>query len=67
MFLGIAIIEDPISWLTWMTVFRIAVGAGFLAVLCAGLYRFNALILTGLGMVMLTNLLTLYILMGILS
>lgn len=58
---------DPIAFLTWMTVFRMAIGLGLGGVMIASLYKFRKAILTALGFVMLTNLISLYILLAVLT
>lgn len=51
----------------WLTVLKIVVGIGMFGVLVGSLYRFHASILTIMGILLVSNLLCLYIIMGMLS
>jgi hypothetical protein len=58
---------DPISALWWLTILKIVIGLGMFGVLVGSLYRFKKGILTVMGLLLISNLLCLYLIMGLIS
>jgi threonine/homoserine/homoserine lactone efflux protein len=58
---------DPISALWWLTILKIVIGLGMFGVLVGSLYRFKKGILTVMGLLLISNLLCLYVIMGLIS
>lgn len=56
---------DPASILFWITIGKIVVGCGLLSVLVGAVYKFRSVIFTIMGFMLLSNLLCLYLIMGL--
>jgi hypothetical protein len=60
-------ITDILETLWWITVLKIVIGAGLGVVLIGSLYKFRKGIMTVFGLLLLSNLLTLYFIMILMS
>jgi hypothetical protein len=54
---------EALQTIYWMSILKIFIGAGLGAVLIGSLYKFKKAIMTTFGILLLSNLLTLYIIM----
>lgn len=59
--------KDALETIWYLTLLKIAIGGGLGVVLIGSLYKFKAIIMTVFGLLLLSNLLTLFLVMGMIS